>query len=128
MEGEALHRCARSRAEQLPAAVAEQPFGPGSQVYKVKGKVFVLLTELAGRPIVNVKCAPEDGVALRGAHADIVPGYHMNKRHWITLNPGGTLTEDLVEDLVTDSYLLVVRTLPKAQRPIDPDAEQSYSR
>ena len=45
----------------------------------------------------------------------------MNKRHWITLNPGGNLTTSLVDDLVTESYLLVVENLPRAKRPVDPD-------
>jgi predicted DNA-binding protein (MmcQ/YjbR family) len=48
-----------------------------------------------------------------------MPGYHMNKRHWITLHPDGTLQASDVDDLVTESYLLVLETLPKAQRPVD---------
>jgi predicted DNA-binding protein (MmcQ/YjbR family) len=51
---------------------------------------------------------------------DITPGYHMNKKHWITLNPNGRLEASLVEDLVTESYLLVLEKLPKKQRPVDP--------
>ena len=58
--------------------------------------------------------------ALRGAYPDITPGYHMNKKHWITVRPGGQVDEALVRDLVTDSYLLVVEKLARAIRPVDP--------
>ena len=80
----------------------------------------MLLTVLAGEPIVNLKADPEDAKALREAYPDITPGYHMNKKHWITVRPGGQVDEALVRDLVTDSYLLVVEKLPRAQRPVDP--------
>ena len=66
-------------------------------------KVFMLMTEVTGQPIVIVKADPEDGKALREEHEDITPGYHMNKQHWITLHPGGTLQKTLVDDLVTES-------------------------
>ena len=120
MQGEALHECARARADELPGAGLEHPFGPEWDVFKVRGRVFMLLTVLRGEPIVNLKAAPEDSRALREAFPDITPGYHMNKRHWITVRPGGAVDERLVEDLVTDSYLLVVEKLPRATRPVDP--------
>jgi predicted DNA-binding protein (MmcQ/YjbR family) len=69
---------------------------------------------------VIVKADPEDARALREQHEDITPGYHMNKKHWITLRPGGTLQKALVEDLVTESYRLVVEKLPRAKQPVDP--------
>lgn len=70
--------------------------------------------------IVNLKADPEDVRALTEAYPSILPGYHMSKRHWITLRPGADLTAALVRELVTESYLLVVTTLPRARRPVDP--------
>jgi predicted DNA-binding protein (MmcQ/YjbR family) len=75
---------------------------------------------MTGEPLVILKSAPGDAVELRRQHAEITPGYHMNKRHWITLHGGGSLDHELVEELVTDSYRLVVTGLPKAEQPVDP--------
>lgn len=111
---------ARKRVQELPGAALERPFGPEWDVFKVRGKVFMLLTEVTGEPIVILKTAPEDGKALREEHDDITPGYHMNKQHWITLHPGGNLSQSLVDELVTESYRLVVENLPRAKRPVDP--------
>jgi predicted DNA-binding protein (MmcQ/YjbR family) len=90
-------------------------------VFKVRDKVFMLQTTVTGQQIVILKAAPSDGRALREAHEDITPGYHMNKQHWITLHPGGDLDARMVADLVTESYLLVVENLPKKQQPVNPD-------
>jgi predicted DNA-binding protein (MmcQ/YjbR family) len=120
MKGTTLHEHAQSRADELPGANLEHPFGPDWEVYKVRGKVFMLLTAVTGEPIVILKAAPADGEALRSAHADITPGYHMNKRHWITLSPGESIDKALVDELVTESYLLVVENLPRTERPVDP--------
>ena len=121
MQGDTLQQHARNRAEDLPGAELEYPFGPDWEVFKVRGKVFMLITDVTGEPIVIVKADPEDGRFLREQHTDITPGYHMNKRHWITLHPGGDLDEVVVDDLVTESYLLVVENLPRARRPVDPE-------
>lgn len=120
MEGTALQQFARDRADELPGAGLEHPFGPEWEVFKVRGKVFMLLTEVTGEPIVIIKADPEDSKALREQHDDITPGYHMNKRHWITLRPGGNLHERHVDELVTESYRLVVENLPKAKQPVNP--------
>jgi predicted DNA-binding protein (MmcQ/YjbR family) len=120
MQDDTLQQYARNRVEELPGAGLEHPFGPDWEVFKVRGKVFMLITEITGEPIVIVKADPEDSRALREQHKDITPGYHMNKQHWITLHPGGDLQKRLVDDLVTESYLLVVENLPHAKRPVDP--------
>lgn len=120
MNGEGLQAYAAARAEELPGADLDHPFGPDWDVFKVRGKVFMLQTRATGQPIVTLKARPADGSALREAYSEITPGYHMNKRHWITLHPGGTLDASLVADLVTESYLLVVEKLPKAERPVNP--------
>ena len=121
MNGEELQEHARdASARSLPGADLEHPFGPGWEVFKVRDKVFMLITEVTGEPIVILKADPEDGKALREQHEDITPGYHMNKKHWITLHPSGDLSKRLIDDLVTESYLLVVENLPRAKRPVDP--------
>jgi predicted DNA-binding protein (MmcQ/YjbR family) len=120
MRGETLQTYARERTGELPGSDLEYPFGPDWEVFKVRGKVFMLMTEVTGEPIVILKADPQDAKALRDTYDDITPGYHMNKKHWITLHPGGSLQKGLVEDLVTESYLLVVENLPRARRPVDP--------
>ncbi|QGV80706.1 MmcQ/YjbR family DNA-binding protein [Streptomyces ficellus] len=95
--------------------VEDFPFGPETSVFKVAGKVFAL-SALDGRPLtVNLKCDPEIALRLRAEHPAIVPGYHMNKRHWNTVTVQ-ELPERLVHELVEDSYDLVVAGLPKATR------------
>ena len=106
-------------ALQCPGAELEHPFGPETDVFKVCGRMFLMRLELRGQWMVNLKVEPQDGQALRDEYAEITPGYHMNKRHWITLRPGD-LDAQLVEDVVTESYLLVVEGLPRRLRPVDP--------
>lgn len=106
---------------ELPGAYLEHPFGPEWDVFKVRGKVFMLQSDATGTPMVTVKSDPADSRMLRESYESITPGYHMNKKHWITLHPGGELDRQLVEDLVTESYLLVIeKNLPKSQWPVDP--------
>ncbi|HEY4615054.1 MAG TPA: MmcQ/YjbR family DNA-binding protein [Citricoccus sp.] len=122
MNGDRLQALARDRAEELPGAAMSHPFGPEHEVYKVRGKVFMLLTELDGDPVLTLKAEPEDATALRSAYPQIIPGYHMNKRHWITVRPGEGVDAALARELVTDSYRLVVAGLPRDQRPVDPES------
>lgn len=65
---------------------------------------------------------------MRERNSHITPGYHMNKKHWITLEAGEGVDEKLAEELVTDSYLLVVSQLPKAEQPVDPHTYGSAAR
>jgi predicted DNA-binding protein (MmcQ/YjbR family) len=102
---------------ELPGAVEEFPFGDEVSVFKVGGKMFALC-DLDGRPLqLSVKCDPELAVQLRAAHPAIAPGYHLNKRHWNTITLDGSLADQMVTDLLGDSYDLVVASLPKARRP-----------
>ena len=102
--------------QSLPGAEGCMPFGPEWLVYKVGGKMFALAVpdELPHR--VNLKCDPERAVELRDRHEDIVPGYHMNKRHWNTLTLPGKLPTKLVRELTDHSYALVVASLPRKVR------------
>lgn len=99
------------------AAVEDFPFGAETSVFKVAGKMFALAA-LDGRPLtVNLKCEPENAVRLRAEYPSlIVPGWHMNKRHWNTVTVDGDLPDRLVRELVEDSYDLVVAGLPRAER------------
>jgi predicted DNA-binding protein (MmcQ/YjbR family) len=120
MNGSTLHKTAADCAEELPGARLEHPFGPDWEVFKVRGKVFMLMTEVPGRPVVILKADPGEALALREQNSHITPGYHLNKKHWITLEGGEGMDKELVRELVTDSYRLVVAHLPEAEQPVDP--------
>jgi predicted DNA-binding protein (MmcQ/YjbR family) len=97
-------------------AVEDFPFGPQTSAFKVAGRIFAL-SALGRTPLeVSVKCDPGLAVDLRTTYAAIRPGYHLNKRHWNTVTLDGSLADDLVRDLVEDSYDLVVSALPKRIR------------
>nr|WP_203643777.1 MmcQ/YjbR family DNA-binding protein [Streptomyces sp. SID14478] len=98
------------------ATVEDFPFTPQTSVFKVLGKMFAL-SHLDGQPLtVNLKCDPEDAIRLRREHEGlIVPGWHMNKRHWNTVTVA-ELPDRMVKELVEDSYDLVVAGLPRAER------------
>jgi predicted DNA-binding protein (MmcQ/YjbR family) len=99
-----------------PGAIEDFPFGPETSVFKVAGKVFAL-SALERTPLeVSVKCEPELAVGLRDSYRAIRPGYHLNKRHWNTLTLDGSLTDQLVRDLIEDSYDLIVSALPRRVR------------
>src|SRR3954451_19109258 len=94
----------------------EFPFGPEHSVFKVAGKIFAL-SALDRAPLeVSVKCEPDLAVALRDTYAAIRPGYHLNRRHWNTLTLDGRLPDQLVRDLIEDSYDLIVSALPRRTR------------
>ncbi|MCQ9130227.1 MmcQ/YjbR family DNA-binding protein [Streptomyces hilarionis] len=120
MNESTLHKTAADYAQGLPGAQLEHPFGDDWDVFKVRGKVFMLMTEVPGRPVVILKADPGEALALREHNSHISPGYHMNKKHWITLEGGDGVDDSLIRELVTDSYRLVVAGLPKAERPVDP--------
>jgi predicted DNA-binding protein (MmcQ/YjbR family) len=97
-------------------AIEDFPFGPATSVFKVEGKMFAL-SQLRSRPLsVSLKCEPELASQLRAAHSAIVPGYHLNKRHWNTVTLDGSLSDQMVRDMVEDSYDLVVAAMPRQRR------------
>lgn len=99
-----------------PGAEETTPFGPDVLVYKVAGKMFALAVPEDFPSRINLKCDPERAVLLRDEYSAILPGYHMNKRHWNTVVLDGTLPSSLVRDLIDHSYGLVVAGLTKSQR------------
>lgn len=118
MQGADIQRIAIETAGRLPAAECSYPFGPEHQVYKVCGKVFLLLTTLRGVPIITLKCQPQQAELHRAIYASITAGYHMNKRHWITVYPGDGLSAGLIQQLTEESYQQVVKGIPVSRRPV----------
>jgi predicted DNA-binding protein (MmcQ/YjbR family) len=92
------------------------PFGGKTSVFKVGGKMFALSQLDADSLRVSVKCEPRLAEELRAAHPEVIPGYHLNKRHWNTVIIGEALADGVVRDMVEDSYDLVVSKLPAAER------------
>ncbi len=97
----------------LPGATEDTPFGPDTLVFKVGGKLFAL-TDLNTFASVNLKCDPIQAVELRDAFDYVLPGFHMNKKHWNTVLIGTGATDAQVRVWTADSYHLVVASLPKA--------------
>jgi predicted DNA-binding protein (MmcQ/YjbR family) len=92
----------------LPGATETFPFAPGVSVFKAaNGKVFGITTEKDEPIDISVKCEPEIGETLRAQYASIVPGYHLNKRHWITVTLNREVPDERIRELVLDSYELV---------------------
>ncbi|HEY6762608.1 MAG TPA: MmcQ/YjbR family DNA-binding protein [Baekduia sp.] len=109
MTGAELREWCRS----MPGAVEEFPFSPGTSVFKIAGKVFAL-SRLGEKPMkVSLKCEPTLGESLRASYDAIVPGYHLNKKHWLTITLGADAGDQMVMDLIQDSYDLVK---PKRRR------------
>lgn len=92
------------------------PFGPNTSVFKVAGKMFALSQLGAESLRISLKCEPQLAQALREAHAEVLPGYHLNKRHWNTVIVDGALPEQTIKNLVEDSYDLVAGQLPASRR------------
>ncbi|MEO5996254.1 MAG: MmcQ/YjbR family DNA-binding protein [Chitinophagaceae bacterium] len=89
------------------------PFGNDTLVFKVKGKIFLLLS-LNQMPVsFNAKCDPDQAIELREQYESIQPGYHMNKKLWNTVTVGADITNKLIKEMIDNSYLLIVRSLPK---------------
>ena len=88
------------------------PFGPDVLVLKTNGKSFLLISLNSDPVQFNAKCDPEKALQLRESYDGILPGYHMNKKHWNTVLLDGTLPPQLVRELIDHSYELV-RPRPK---------------
>ncbi len=106
----------REYLSEKPEAVEDFPFGPEPLVYKVMGKMFALVA-IGETPLrVNLKCDPELALALREVYDAVLPGYHMNKKHWNSVILDGTIPEDEFLSMIDDSYTLVVKGLKKSDR------------
>jgi len=117
-----------------PEAIESFPFGPEVMVFKVKAKMFALLSGEGGknsdkRPQMNLKCDPLEATQLRDVFDDVIPGYHMNKKHWNTLyladsSHATDIPAGEIERQIDNSYALVLQGMTKAMRC---SLEASYS-
>jgi len=92
----------------LNGAVREYPFGEKVAVYKIKGKMFALIQEGKNPVNLSLKCDPELSTVLRDKYETVLPGYHLNKKHWNTIILSGQLSWDEVQGLISHSYDLVL--------------------
>ena len=101
-----------------PGTTEETPFGEDTLVFKVCGKIYALTSISNFEAGINLKCDPEQAVELRERYACVVPGYHMNKKHWNTVLPNSCAPDTLLFQWVDNSYRLVADQLPKKQRQL----------
>lgn len=98
-----------------PGATEGTPFGPDVLVFKVGDKMFALAALDEVPPTVNLKCDPELALDLRDRYEQVRPGYHMNKKHWNTVEIESGIPDDELRKMIDHSYDLVIKTLPKAR-------------
>lgn len=105
----------RNHCINMKGVTEEFPFGEETLVFKVMGKMFAL-TDVESFSSVNLKVDPELGVELREKYDAVKPGYHMNKKHWITVMMDGSVPDKLVLQWIVNSYTLVASSLTKSQK------------
>ena len=99
----------------LPFVEEKFPFDESTLVFYIGGKMFALCN-LEAANSVNLKCNPERAIELRERYVGIIPGWHMNKKHWNTIHLVSDVPEQLLHEMICDSYHLVVDKLPKKER------------
>ncbi|MEY4659591.1 MAG: MmcQ/YjbR family DNA-binding protein [Crocinitomicaceae bacterium] len=109
----------RNHCLQKPGVSEGFPFDKRTLVFKVYGKMFAL-TDVDEFDAINLKCDPEKALDLRERFQAIQPGYHMNKKHWNTVLLRDDVSDQMLLNLVDDSYLLVYDSLPKKVKHENP--------
>ena len=102
----------------MPNAKLDYPFGEDVAVYKVNEKMFALMAEKSNPVRISLKCDPQLAVLLREKYETVMPGYHLNKKHWNTVDFEGGLDETTLRRLIDHSYDQVVKSLKKAERAL----------
>lgn len=102
----------RTYCLQKPGVEESLPFGPDALVFKTGNKIFAILSLGSERSWINLKCEPAYALELREAHSEIIPGYHMNKKHWNTIFLDGGLKSVFLKKLIDHSYDLVLSLRP----------------
>lgn len=97
----------------LPMAVLDYPFGDTPMVIKVNKKMFALINDVGE---VSLKCEPLQALAYRAMFKAVAPGYHLNKEHWNTVTPNQDVDEEMLKQMIRESYRAVVNTFPKKDR------------
>jgi predicted DNA-binding protein (MmcQ/YjbR family) len=101
------HKTVEEYILSMPNARLDYPFGEGVAVYKVDDKMFALIREKKDPIQLSLKCDPELSKLLRDKYDEVMPGYHLNKKHWNTMVLTGQLMWPEVQDLIRHSYNLV---------------------
>lgn len=91
----------------MPNAQLDYPFGENTAVYKVKDRMFALISEKSDPLRISLKCDPVLAETLRQKYESVMPGYHLNKKHWNTVVLSGQLSWPQIQDLIKHSYGLV---------------------
>lgn len=104
------HKTVEDYILSMPNSRLEYPFGEGVAVYKTGDKMFALIREEKDPVQLSLKCDPQLSVLLREKYDEVMPGYHLNKKHWNTLVLAGQLGWEEVRDLIRHSYELVNST------------------
>jgi predicted DNA-binding protein (MmcQ/YjbR family) len=99
----------------LKGADEALPFDDNTLVFRVGGKIFAM-ADIDAFESINLKCEPELAIDLRDRYPAVLPGYHMNKKHWNTVLNNGSINDTLLKKWILDSYMLVVTNLSKKQR------------
>lgn len=97
-----------------PEAIEDFPFGPEVAVYKVRDKIFALTGMENNETRINLKCDPAEAEQLRMVFDAVLPGYHMNKKHWNTVIINGSIPDSEVKRMIDNSYALIVKKLGKS--------------
>ncbi len=97
-------------------AIKEFPFGKEHAVFKVMGKLFAIISIEENPLRINLKATPEDCLVYRDLYPCVVPGYHMNKKHWNTVVLDGCLEDEVLCEMIDESYALIVSGLTKKQQ------------
>lgn len=108
-----LHANAQRIALTYPFTEQCWPFGPQYDVFKVAGRMFMLTLTVDGHIRVNLKADPQKSLLYQQIYPSIIPGYHMNKKHWISVIAGEDISESLLSELIDDSWHQVVNKLAK---------------
>jgi predicted DNA-binding protein (MmcQ/YjbR family) len=99
-----------------PGAAEDMPFGEDVLVFRVAGKMFALASLDEVPATVNLKCDPDLALELRDRYEQVRPGYHMNKKHWNTVEIGTGIPDAELRKMIDHSYELVVKSLPKSKK------------
>ena len=110
------YQAARHYLCARPEAREDFPFGPDVAVFKIRDKMFATLATADGVARMNLKCDPDEALILRDIFDGVLPGYHMNKKHWNTVLLNASIPVGELERMIDRSYALVVRQLRRADR------------
>lgn len=106
----------RDYCMSMTGVYEEFPFGPQAAVYKVKAKMFALIPVDENPQTISLKCDPVEAAILRQNYESVIPGYHLNKKHWNTVTVNGDIEDEYIREMIEDSYILVRQKLKKMER------------